>query len=254
MPADPRPLCEWRGHWTDPEDGVALACVYIETVGDECHPVVGRVIDDCTPRRLVKTNDLLYDLVRGCDLTRIASVSWAKWHRAPDPVEWGAFTAMLHQPVAKASDHPTGFTISFTGPVQEATVTPDCFALKFTVTGEDTGWFETRVVAITRVITERHSDDPAGTTRTARLCVDADWYEEITSHGSKFKREGATVAIEVNGDFILDCHGQAVDANARGFALYDAGDGSPVEPSGNGTPGGQFLSLFRIQQRPPARP
>ena len=35
----------------------------------------------CGPRRLVKRNDLLFDLIRGCDLTRISAIGWRDWHR-----------------------------------------------------------------------------------------------------------------------------------------------------------------------------
>jgi hypothetical protein len=252
VPAGAGRLCLWGEYWTDPDDGIGLACVRVEAMGDECRREPrGWVIDACTPRRLVKTNDLLYDLIRGCDLTRIESISWAAWHRAEAPVEWKDFVDMLRPPVPGEADHLTGFAVTFSGPVQARTLTPDCFSLRFTVSGEDTGWFETRAVSITRVLPEAQPGDPAGTARIARLYVDADWYEEVLSHGNVFKREGATAILEVNGDFILDCHGQAVDANARGFALRDRNDGRPIEPSGNGMPGGQFVSVFRIQQRPP---
>jgi len=47
------------------------------------------------------------------------------------------------------------------------------------------------------------------------------------------------VEIEVRGDFIIDCNGQAVDANAVGL--------SPG-PTGNGTPGGTFVSRFKVDR------
>jgi hypothetical protein len=48
------------------------------------------------------------------------------------------------------------------------------------------------------------------------------------------------VEIEVRGDLIIDCNGQTVDANPAG----------PVgTPSGNGAPGGTFLSSFIVAQR-----
>jgi hypothetical protein len=158
---------------------------------------------------------------------------------------------MLKEQPGEPSDT-TSFTVHFSGPVETRTVTPDAFSFLFTVSDEDTGWYETRSALITRIqTTDPEPDDPADTTRTATLCVDQDWYQEVTSRANKFTREGATVRIEVLGDYILDCHGQALDANARGFALHDSGDGSPVAPSGNGTPGGTLVSIFRIEARPP---
>jgi hypothetical protein len=36
-------------------------------------------VEECPPRRIVKRNDMLFDLIRGCDLTRITRISWAEW-------------------------------------------------------------------------------------------------------------------------------------------------------------------------------
>ena len=52
-----------------------------------------------------------------------------------------------------------------------------------------------------------------------------------------FNQTRRTVEIEIRGDFIVDCNGQTVDANAIGL--------SPA-PTGNGTPGGTFFSTFRV--------
>ncbi|MFO1207189.1 MAG: hypothetical protein U1E63_15945 [Burkholderiales bacterium] len=44
------------------------------------------------PRRLVKRNDALFDLIRGRDLTRITSViGWAAWYRLRKLIDWDEF-------------------------------------------------------------------------------------------------------------------------------------------------------------------
>ena len=248
---DEGPCCKWNGYVLHPADRIDLACVRIESVGDKCNPTLsGWVIDEGSPRRFVKTNDALYDLIRGCDLTRIDSLSWGRWHRLPDPVGFDDFLEMLTGDQGD-QDVVTKLAVTFSGPVRSHTLTADCFEFTFDVTDEDTGWLQRRVVPITRVVADDPAaGDPDGTTRKGTICVDYGWYQEITSRANKFTREGGTASIEVYGDFILDCNGQAVDANARGFALYDRGDGSEVAPSGNGTPGGTLLSVFRIEPRP----
>jgi hypothetical protein len=85
------------------------------------------------------------------------------------------------------------------------------------------------------------------------LCVRPEWFEDFACHGSKIRKEGALVRIEVNGDFILDCHRQPVDANARGFALRDI-EGEPRHGSGNGTPGGVLISVFKVAKAHESRP
>jgi hypothetical protein len=50
-----------------------------------------------------------------------------------------------------------------------------------------------------------------------------------------------TVEIEIRGDLILDCHGLALDGDAIGLR---------AAPSGNGTPGGTYLSCFHVEKKP----
>lgn len=253
VPRAPKALNRWNGYWIDPCDGVGLACVTIARATDPCDPVrVVSIDDDCGPRRLVKNNDLLYDLLRGCDLTRVAAISWGHWHRNPDEMPWRDFLDLLGPPPSDPdSDAPvvSNFEVTFSGPVLASTVTLDCFAMRFALTHPDTGWYETRVVRILAVDTVHDPGDAPEYVRAVRLALDPDFYREIYTRPNKFRKEGATVEIEVRGDFILDCHEQAVDANAIGFALQTNGAGSSARSSGNGTPGGTLLSVFRIQQR-----
>ena len=71
-------------------------------------------------------------------------------------------------------------------------------------------------------------------------------WDELESGGGRHELPAAEdridmrkveVEIEIRGDYIVDCNGQTVDANAVGL--------SP-SPTGNGTPGGTFLSTFRV--------
>jgi hypothetical protein len=240
--------CRWREQDVWVHDGVDLACVHISDPAQNCRPPKGRICDGCSPRRILKSNDLLYNLIRGCDLTRIACLSWGKWHRRESPVPWEEFLRRLRG----REEHGvlvTGLTVHFTGPVLAETVRPDCFALLFL---EGRGEMHTRSVEITRVLTSLHDGDPAGTTRHATLCVRPEWYEDFTSHGSRVRKHGAHVRIEVNGYFILDCHHQPIDAGARGFALQE--EDESVEPGGTGNPGGLLISVFKVARAPNGRP
>ena len=71
--------------------------------------------------------------------------------------------------------------------------------------------------------------------------MDADWFDDaICSRKSVFHHHGALVEIEIRGDYILDCNGQAIDANAIG---------RQSAPTGNGVPGDSYLSTFRVAAR-----
>jgi len=252
-PACPGKPCTWRGYELYPQDGVDLACVKVCKPCDDCRPLEGWIADDCTPRRIVKNNDLLYDLIRGCDLTRIKCLSWGEWHRRKERVPWDEFASKIYGETTDCRDVKTGFAVEFSGPVLAETVRADCFSIQFTVGDGDEwrGWYLTRSVPITRILKPHHPGDPLETTRCVTLCVHPHWCEKLTCDESKVRAHGARVLIEVRGDFILDCHGQPVDANARGFALRKE-PGKPVRPSGNGKPGGTLASTFTVERAPRA--
>jgi hypothetical protein len=60
--------------------------------------------------------------------------------------------------------------------------------------------------------------------------------DERQLFGRRGSISGRTIHVTLEGDFILDCHRNAVDVNYLGGEL----------PTGNGTPGGVFKSWFRV--------
>jgi hypothetical protein len=245
---DERQLCEWGGYSIDPTDGVPLACVVVEVRQGECElEIVGCVEDGCSPRRIVKNNDLLYDLIRGCDLAHISWISWAHWHRRGDVrMQWDDFEAMFK------ADGWTNFVVRFSGPVLTETLKRDVIAIAVITREPGTGWRILRRIPILELDLTPHSEPPAGysalpegTTNQMRVLVRPRWVkDEVEKGGESWLGERQfRIEVEIYGDYILDCHGQAIDANAVGLR--------PV-PTGNGTPGGTYRSNFRVepQQRP----
>jgi hypothetical protein len=222
----------------DLHNGVSLACVALAE--DKCgNWSVSAVIEDCGPRRLVKRNDLLFDLIRGCDLTRIEKIGWASWHRSVALIPWKDFEASFGNPAAGADVSVTqDYWVRFSKPVRSDTVNSDCFVMRIIIPDEESGWGQGLRVPIVGV----QLDSPTtATTSEARLVVDAAWISEaIRGRRVMFDEHIARVEIEMRGDFILDCNGQAVDANAVGLAPY---------PTGNGTPGDTFISTFQVEPR-----
>jgi hypothetical protein len=232
--------------YVDLKHGVPIACVGL--VPDDCGGwTFGETVDACGPRRLIKRNDVLFDLIRGCDLTRLSAISWDTWHRKRDdePIEFDAFSKAFGNPGTDPLEYETTFRVTFSRPVRKETVGPDCFAMTVVSFEQaDRGW-QTLRVPILRVITDdvpRKPGDPVDHVRSARLVVGTAWVEDgLKGWGGPFNGE-TWIEIEVRGDFILDCNGQPIDANAVGRL---------AAPSGNGTPGGTFLSTFRVKARPP---
>jgi hypothetical protein len=219
-------------------NAVPLACV--EVVQGDCNRwTFGEKIEACGPRRLVKRNDLLFDLIRGCDLTRITEIGWADWHRQESPVPFDEFSRAMGPDGRDLPEYVTNkFWVEFSRPVRLETLRTDCFVIRV-ISGEaEGGWWQAFRVPIVRLDTSYNAGDPPNHVRRARLVVDGAWVEDgLRGRKSVFLVDLTTVEIEVRGDFIIDCNGQPVDANAVGRS---------TTTTGNGSPGGTFLSSFRV--------
>ena len=229
--------------WVDLKNGVPIACVKL--IRDECDRLTFEDVDECGPRRLVKGNDLLFDLIRGCDLTRISDFGWKSWHRESVPIDFNKDFAPAFGPVGSLDDGcvTRDFWVEFSRPVRSETVRRDCFVMTVIFSEHHDGWWETYRVPIERI--ER--DDTELIDR-ATIVVSRDWYKEIFGPDATSLFQGKTtrIEIEVRGDFIVDCNGQTVDANPHGHRKV---------PTGNGTPGGTFLSTFLVDEAPkPTKP
>lgn len=218
----------------DLRNGVPLACVVL--VLDDCNEYTfSSNIEACGPRRLVKRSDLLFDLIRGCDLTQISKISWGDWHRGEVP--FGKFKDYFGKPHSNGNGgNLTTFTVSFSRPVRADTVTADCFAMVALFHEREGGWREPLRVPIVDVDKKPKS----GLIEEATLIVRTKWVNDaILGDETRFDNFGARVEIQIRGDYILDCHGQAVDANAAGLRAF---------PTGNGSPGGTYVSTFKVQK------
>lgn len=227
--------------YVDFHNGVPLACVSLGV--DECgNWAFERVLEDCGPRRLVKRNDLLFDLIRGCDLTRIKATGFGRWHRSPTPVPFIEFNSAFGDDEASGEVATREFWIEFTGPVRATTIRPDAFVMTVIHTESEGGWRETLRVPIVSVKTEgAQPGDPPGHARLARLVVDANWLgDAVRGRRTVFDRQITWVEILARGDYLIDCNGQRVDANIPG--LRDA-------QTGNGAPGDDGVWTFPVGAR-----
>ncbi len=226
----------------DPCAGVPLACV---TLAFDCgEPVISEVVDDAHPRRLARRNEDLFDLLHGCDLTRIADVGWRDW-LAPSRrrVAFTDFAAMFDPPAYPATPGrrplvpvTTRFTVGFTGPVRVDCLTPDVLAVTLVsgAVAEDLGDM-VRVPLYDLAADPPRLSDPAGTTRgfTARI-PSTYWEGELDPRARSTFERATIVEIEIRTDFIEDCNGQQVAGGGRYL------------PSSGCVPGGRFLSSFVV--------
>jgi hypothetical protein len=227
----------------DLDHGVPLACVKLEV--DECGCwSFCEEIEACGPRRLVKRNDVLFDLIRGCDLTRISKIGWAPWHRARRPVPWLDFAKSFGDTGPEGCYVTADYWVEFSRPVRADTVRADCFSMTILVPEDEGGWLTPMRVPILGVETnEGDPDIPAGHVTRATMMVDSDWVDDaVRARHSVFADDATSVEIEVLGDYMVDCNGQTVDANAAGLI---------AAPTGKGVPGDRLISKFAVEARPP---
>jgi len=98
-------------------------------------------------------------------------------------------------------------------------------------------------VPIVGVHTDEGAPDvPAGHVTRATIMVDSGWVDDaVRGRKTHFAEDQTSVEIEVLGDYMVDCNGQPVDANAIGLS---------AAPTGNGVPGDRFISKFHVEMRP----
>jgi len=243
-------LCKWNGYEVDTGDGVALACIVIVDNTDPCQLLGIDVLDPCGPRHLVKSNDLLYDFIRGCDLTHISWVSWWRWHRRRELMPWKLFSHLFYLNL-RDSDDPmnglTAFAVRFSTPVLIDTIRYDSISMRAVTIEQATDWRLIRRIPIVRLDYTPHAAGPfpSGTTDQVRVYVSTDWIrDEIKGRSTWLTWDGFEIEFELDGFGILDCHHQPIDADAIGLE---------AAPTGNGTPGGIYRSAFRVHAKP-ARP
>lgn len=209
----------------DFEHGVPLANVKIELVGNtNCPRIKVSEIESCGIRRLIKHNDLLFDLIRGCDLTQIQSTSWEKW----DPE---LSKAVFVDSFLRGNQFPnTTFEVRFSKRVQVSSLRPHAFVISVLFGEGEGGWWESVRVPVTSL---EPMEPTNGTAIGFKANVPPTWIEDALHGYSRFDKHDARIEIEVRGDLIIDCNGQAVDAN------------------GNGTPGGTLLSSHTLRSEKP---
>jgi len=223
----------------DPAAGVPLACV---TIGYRCgDPYVAAVVDSIGPRRLTRPNDVLFDLIRGCDLTRIKDVGWRKFLATPDDkIAFEDYSAMFVGGKAGNRTPPpvdTRFWVLFSGPVQAASLSPHVIAITLLHWDSDDAVRLMRRLPVTGIkVAPTLPGDPPGSTRAFVPIVHGNyWLEEIYSTASAYdEREGTIVEIGVRGGLVVDSNGQLVAAG---------GGWLETRP---GWPGSDFISAFTV--------
>jgi hypothetical protein len=140
----------------------------------------------------------------------------------------------------------TRFWVCFTAPVQVCSLTQDAVSMTLAQADAREAVWNVVSVPITAIWCAPPSPgDPPGTTRGFRLMVQHEYWQGEIGRGARSGfRMPTQVEIRIHGSAIIDWAGRAVDADSLGRHL----------PSGNGSPGGEFVSSWRVRRHGPHIP
>lgn len=235
--------------------GVPLACVTLQQ--RDCNWDLVSIYDDCGPRRIIKGNDLLFELIQGCDLTYVEHVGWEPWHRGTMPFD--RFAASFDggrklawetwgQKFMTQADFEAAFKVSgrvsdiywmiFSKPVRIDTLRPDSFAMTVVLSAQQAAWGKPRRVPIVDVIALPDATCPPHHARMALLVFDDGWVSQHFGAQPTFTHcSEIFVEIQVRATYIVDCNGQRPDLRAWGHR---------VAPTGRGESGADLISTFHV--------
>lgn len=181
-------------------------------------------IDSCSRRKLVYSNQLLYDLI-DCyhgDLPHIDTISWSHGKQ----YEWVDFLKLIK----------AGLEVTFSKPLLSHTIDQHTFLLAAILEDEGTGYRVVKYIPAGKIAVESENIDGQVCTRTARSFVESGWGDDELLGAHSELRHGARFEIILRGNSIMGREGKALDGDFIGGRL----------PTGNGTQGGDFVSWFSV--------
>lgn len=236
----PNPTTTKEFQKVDWNDGLAIADITnAKRSSCECFLEAGTPIAVAS-RRSVKSNDLLYDLVRKRSLTTITDISWTNLHFKDKNRD--CFEEFIQAETNGTGNFKPSLKVTFS---RASKVNKHCINVRFDVTwkNDDIGYNYTYSLISNEIEDSKCKNEHEFT-------FDTNWFElkqEITRRFNRDEKDNypeLKITIEIFGDLILDEYGQAVDASNRGTEVPTSDC-----PTGNGTPGGTFRSVIRFTNK-----
>ena len=189
--------------------------------------------DNCSHRRLIYPNPLLYDLIQ-ChhgDLPHITDFSWRTQTAPGQELDWTSFCELIRR----------GFTLTFDQPMVRESLTPETFFVTFFHTDEGTG------ALVPKRIPARSVEVREDRCCTARWQADANWTQDELNAKNSLLARGILLEVVVRGSRVRSRRGLALDGAFIADKL----------PTGSGVQGTDFVHTFRVRPRgegqPPAK-
>jgi hypothetical protein len=192
-------------------------------------------IDECSNRRLVYTNNLLYDLIY-CyhgDLPHVIDVNWRNQATINGAtIKWEDFKNGIYN---------EGVKVWFDRKMDENTVNTNTFLFLVKMEDSDTGNYRYEYVPGQ----VSYAYDEATHQSSATFKFTSEWIADVYLGYSRVREKGGEFMVVLKSDFIMSAEesgkiAKALDGNFIGGKL----------PSGNGTQGGDFESWFYVEPKP----
>lgn len=187
-------------------------------------------IDQCSQRKLVYGNAMLFDLIR-CfhgDLPHVTAINW-KSNGAT--LSWDDFKNGIYK---------DGIMVWFDKKMDGATINANTFQVMVKMEDSDTGNY--RFEMIPGDISYEY--DESTKSSVATFAITSKWLIDVFFGYSRIQEKGGEFLVVLKGDFIMsvgdECNPpKALDGDFIGGTL----------PTGNGTPGGDFESWLFVKPK-----
>lgn len=204
-------------------------------------------VQPCHERNLVYNNPLLFDLINSHhgDLPHVRCMNWehgkeSQWDinlPRPKKEEKDSKKEEIEEIWKSNKIYREGLRIRFDKPMNGKTLDKRTFLVSVTVYDEETKRYRFEYVRAKDQTIEYDS-----ATQTATFKFSVRWLNDSYNGGSGLMKSGGDIFIELKGDFIMsdELYPKALDGNFLGGKT----------PSGNGTPGGDFVSWIIMPPLP----
>ena len=205
---------------------VILAEVTVDSEGNIVHP-----IDQCSRRKFVYNNPLLYDLIDcfHADLPHVSKISWHQHHAKK--IEWDIFANDI---IA------TGCQVRFNKRMIEDTINRHTFLVSVVIVDAATGYRLVRRIPPENGVIQHSIDNGGGHQQTvSTFKFESNWLKDEVNKQHSALATGFQLEILLRGSSIFSVDEKALDGCFHGTL-----------PSGKGTQGSDFLSWFSVRKRP----
>ncbi|HEX3035147.1 MAG TPA: hypothetical protein VHT73_08440 [Thermodesulfobacteriota bacterium] len=192
-------------------------------------------IDKCSNRRLVYTNNLLYDLIH-CyhgDLPHVTDINWKDGTTLNGAkIKWEDFNDGIYN---------DGVKVWFDRKMNEETINENTFLFLVKMEDEDTGNY--RYDHVPGEVSYDYEESTGKSVATFKFT--SEWIADVYLGYSRVREKGGEFKVVLKSDFIM-----SADENGKPVKALDGNFIGGRLPSGNGTQGGDFESWFFVEAKP----